>query len=564
MISLNSSFAGPAFTGLPRVLNIADLFAGAGGGTDATREACEMAGHESRFTMINHWEVACATARANFPGARVLCTPVESVIAQHLYLRGRLHVLQGGPECIEFSRAAGKKPKNYQYRPTPWCMLRFAEALLPYVVLIENVPEFMKKWPPFRAFVEAFKAIGYDVDWKVFNAANYGDATTRQRMFMLCVRRPLKIVWADPTHSETAGNGLAPWRSAEKHVIDWSRKGRWLDEMPGQRRYGGLPLSPKTFDRIFSGLRAGGCEPVIVTFDNLSNKATTATRSAKKPLSTITSKARHGLAQPYLVKLRGTGKSASLKRPAPTITSGGMHLALIEPALIHTAHGGRRRSRSVKQPLPTIAGNRGDLALIQPFIVPGQGDRRGQRPRIHSVNKPMPTVCASGHAHLVDAAILPQHGGGVMRSVKKPVPTIATDGAVHLVEAFLVKYYGTAKTASLKKPLPTVTTKDRFALCCPVVIRDGKVRRIRIRWRVLEPHELAAAQGFRRDFRFYGARRRNGKVIAIEENANKGDVVKQIGNAWPHHLARALMLAALTQQSDIRPFLRGREMPISN
>lgn len=188
--------------------------------------------------------------------------------------------------------------------------------------------------------------------------------------------------------------------------------------------------------------------------------------------------------------------------------------------------------------------------------MPGQGDRKGQRPRTHSLKSPAPTVTGSGHMHLVEPAILPQHGGGVMRSVKKPAPTVATDGVLHLVEAFLVKYYGTGKSASIKKPLPTVTTKDRFALCCPVVIRDGKMARVRIRWRILEPDELAAAQGFRKDYKFYGARRRNGKVIAIEQNANKGDVVKQIGNAWPHHLARALMLAALTQTRDIRPYLR--------
>ncbi len=54
--------------------------------------------------------------------------------------------------------------------------------------------------------------------------------------------------------------------------------------------------------------------------------------------------------------------------------------------------------------------------------------------------------------------------------------------------------------------------------------------------------KAAAKQQGMENYRFFGARRRNGKIIAIEENANKGDVVKQIGNAWPHNLARALML----------------------
>lgn len=623
MIGLNALFGPPAPKGPRRPLTVLDVFCGAGGGTDATREAAEMANYSATFTLVNHWDVACATAKANFPAARVLCTGVENIIAQHLYMRGRLDVLQGGPECIEFSRAAGKKPKNYQYRPTPWCMLRFAEALLPRIVLIENVAEFEKKWPPFKAWIAAFKSLGYTCEWRVFNAADYGDPTTRERLFMLFVRRPLKNIWADPTHSEEGGEGRAPWLDAEKHVIDWTKKGRWLDEMKGQNRYGGLPLSPKTLERVYDGLRRSGVEPLIVTFDNQSSRP--GARSAKKPISTVTGKARHAVAEPFFVSLRGTGKSRSVKRPAPTVTAGGMNLAVCEPSLIHTAHGGKRKSRSVKQPMPTIAGNRGDMALIepfivpknsgekrvrsvkrplhtvtgnsrsevlvepfimpklgrfgmnkaqsvkrpmgtvigdgrvhlvQPFIVPGQGDRKGQRPRTHSLKSPAPTITGSGHMHLVEPSLLPQHGGGVMRSVKKPVATIATDGVIHLVEAFLVKYYGTGKSASIKKPLPTVTTKDRFALCCPVVIRDGKMARVRIRWRILEPAELAAAQGFRKDYKFFGARRRNGKVLSIEHNANKGDIVKQIGNAWPHHLARALMLAALTQTRDIRPYLR--------
>lgn len=534
-----------------KVLKVADLFCGAGGGTDATREAAIAAGYKPDFTLVNHWEVATTTAKANFPEARVLTTGVENIIAQQLFKPGELDVLQGGPECIEFSKAAAKKPKNYQYRPTPWCMLRFAEALRPRIVLIENVEEFQVKWPPFKAFIAAFEALGYRHDRRLLTSADYGDPTTRKRLWMLFVLPPLRIVWPDQTHSERSDSQLEPWLSAEDHVIDHSLVGRWIDEMPGQNRYGGLPLSPKTFDRLYDGLRKGGLEPMIVEFDNGSNQR--GAKSARRPLSTITSKARHAIAQPYLVKLRGTGKSASVKRPAPTITAGGMHLALAEPVLIHTAHGGRRRARSVREPMPTIAGNRGDMALLQPFIVP----KHTGKGRVRSVKKPLHTVTGNSRSEvLVEPFLLPQHGGGVARSIKRPTPTVATDGAIHFVEGFITMYYGTGKSQTLNKPLPTVTTKDRFALCCPVVVKDGQYARVRLRWRILEPHELAAAQGFRKDYRFFGARRRKGKIIAIEENANKGDVVKQIGNAWPHRTARALMLAVLAQQSDIRPLLR--------
>ena len=54
-----------------------------------------------------------------------------------------------------------------------------------------------------------------------------------------------------------------------------------------------------------------------------------------------------------------------------------------------------------------------------------------------------------------------------------------------------------------------------------------------LKLRMLAPHELELAQGFRKGYRFIG---------------NKTQVVKQIGNAVPRRLARAVVAAALTQK----------------
>jgi len=53
-----------------------------------------------------------------------------------------------------------------------------------------------------------------------------------------------------------------------------------------------------------------------------------------------------------------------------------------------------------------------------------------------------------------------------------------------------------------------------------------------IRFRMLQPHELAAAQGFARSYKFEG---------------NKSTQVKQIGNAVPHYTAKALCRERLKQ-----------------
>ena len=89
----------------------------------------------------------------------------------------------------------------------------------------------------------------------------------------------------------------------------------------------------------------------------------------------------------------------------------------------------------------------------------------------------------------------------------------------------------------MSEPLPTVTTKDRFALVQPVVVGD---QMLDIRVRMFQTHELSAATSFPKDYAFAG---------------NESQKKAQIGNAVPRNLARSLVLAALSQRSDISAFL---------
>jgi DNA (cytosine-5)-methyltransferase 1 len=113
---------------------------------------------------------------------------------------------------------------------------------------------------------------------------------------------------------------------------------------------------------------------------------------------------------------------------------------------------------------------------------------------------------------------------------------VSTDGAIGLVEPYLVEYYGTGSAKSVDEPLGTATTKPRFGLVRPTVVINGEKYLLDIRFRMLQPHELAAAQGFRRNYKFTG---------------NKSDQVKQIGNAVPRNLARAVSLAVLRQDPNV-------------
>lgn len=194
-------------------------------------------------------------------------------------------------------------------------------------------------------------------------------------------------------------------------------------------------------------------------------------------------------AEPFLVVLRGTGDTRPIGRPLPAVTAGGNH-----------------------------------LGLVQPFLVPFYGERRGQTPRTHGVTDPVPTIPASASKFgVVEPFVLHQFTPGRPRSINEPVPTVTAKSGHGLVEPFLIHYYGTAGAEPIRIPLATVTTRDRFALI------EGSAA-LDITFRMLQPHELARAQGFPLEYWFAGGRT---------------DQVRQIGNAVPVNTARALALSAL-------------------
>ena len=124
---------------------------------------------------------------------------------------------------------------------------------------------------------------------------------------------------------------------------------------------------------------------------------------------------------------------------------------------------------------------------------------------------------------------MPQQSGGTLKPATEPMPTISTSGAIALV----IEYYGNGQARPVTEPLQTVTCNDRFAL---IEARGGKVL-----FRMFQPHELAGAQGFPKEYQFTGT---------------KTEVVKQIGNAVPCGFSRALIAAHLTQNADVGQIMR--------
>ncbi len=451
-----------------RTIRAVDLFCGSGGTSTGLAKACARLGYRTELTAVNHWDVAIQTHSANHPWARHECARIDQLDPRAVAPAGRVDLLVASPECTHFSRARGGAPKNDQSRASGWDVLRWVERLTPRAVILENVAEW-QDWGPvhattgqaidarrgetFHAFIAALSSLGYRVEWRILNAADYGEATTRERLFVQARRGRAVPTWPAATHSREAGglfNLGKPWRGA-REIIDWAFPSRSIF---GRKH----PLKPKTLARIEKGIEALWGE----------------------------------YAEPFLVLLRGTSAG---------------HVAT--------------SARSIREPVPTITAGGGHVGLVQPFLVtPGGADLRTARP----VSDPLPTVTGTDRFAVVEPFLLSQASGGAPRPVSAPAPTFATSGAVSLVEPFVVPYYGTSRPTPVAAPLPTVTTRDRFGL----VEHAG----LDIRFRMLQPHELAAAMGFPAGYRFAG---------------NRADQVRQIGNAVCVGVADALCTAALQE-----------------
>lgn len=220
-------------------ITAADLFCGAGGTSAGLLAAAKKLGINVNLFALNHWQVAITTHQLNHPQVRHAWADIEGIDPQRMIPGGKLDVLVASPSCTHHSRARGGKPVSDQKRSSADYVTQWAEELHPRDILIENVPEFAdwgplypddypvvklrntpipdRKGEQFNAFVSDLQALGYQTEWRILNAADYGDATSRKRFFLRASHG--KIVWPTPSHPRSS------WRPA-REIIDFSVTGQ--------------------------------------------------------------------------------------------------------------------------------------------------------------------------------------------------------------------------------------------------------------------------------------------------------------------------------------------------
>jgi len=394
---------------------VVDNFAGGGGASTGI----EMATGLSVDIAINHDPAAIAMHKVNHPDTDHYCESVWDVNPVEAVRGRKVGLAWFSPDCKHFSKAKGGKPVEKKIRGLAWIAVKWAIAVRPRVIMLENVEEF-KTWGPlkdgypdeekkgltFNSFVKSLESLGYKVQFKELRACDYGAPTIRKRFFMIarCDGKP--IVWPKPTHGDpnslaVKAGKLKVWRTASE-IIDWNIGTPSIFERK-------KPLAKNTMLRISRGI-----QKFVVESD-----------------------------KPYVVD----GKACFIQH-------------------YYTHQGNETRASGLDEPLATV-----------------------------------PTANRFG-----------------------------------LVTAFLTKYYGSDIGQAISDPLHTITTRDRFGL---VTLKGSNYRITDIGMRMLQPHELYAAQGFPGNYiidrDFYG------------KPYPKKEQVARCGNAVPPPFAEQLVRANLPE-----------------
>lgn len=396
----------------------------------------------------------------------------------------------------------------------------------------------------YARWVQQMQALGYDYDWRMLNAADYGAFQMRDRYFGVFVRSGEGVIrWPKPTHSQRGNNGLTPWRAC-REILRLDVLGRSIFD-PTRKR-----LVPATIARIRHGLNKYGGSSIDRTHTGASPT------SLDNPMPTVRASFPNYLSRVELIDDATYGHPLyPVQGPLHALVASRRYKYLTRLELIddycygsplYPPHG----------PLHTAMASR-DKYLTSAFLA-YQYSSKGQ---VGSVDDPLWAVTTSNHAALTVPYLVTQFGASKSADVDAPLGAVTTNPKQSVV---VVKYYGSdGKAHSIEEPIGTVTTHDRMGLATFVLagdasqwpytlrhapaptasgaivipawcsIRNGYLVDNRIHdifYRMLLREELMAAQGFPTDY-----------ILAKGDTAAK----RQIGNAVHTGVAKALIEANL-------------------
>ena len=457
-----------------------DLFCGAGGtstGVENARYADEQCAKV--VACVNHDANAIASHAANHPDALHFTEDIRTLelspLVAHVERMKKIYpdalvVLWASLECTNFSKAKGGQPRDADSRTLAEHLFRYIEAIDPDYIQIENVEEFMSwgdmdehghpiskdKGRCYEKWKRNVRKYGYDFDWRILNAADYGAYTTRKRFFGIFAKRGLPIVFPEPTHCKDGKSDmfgqLEKWKPV-KEVLNFSDEG---ESIFCRKK----PLAEKTLERIYAGLIkfvAGGKEAFIVKYNSMSRTGKYQAPSVDEPCPVVATQGRLALAKVNFLSKQFSGqpdsKNISVEGPAGTITCKDHHAFV-------SAYYGNGHNHSVELPAPTVT-TKDRLALVNTsFLCSYNFKDKGK-----DINLPCPTLLTKDRLALVNSVFIDnQYGTGKPTSIEQPVGTVTTVPKFNMVSCkpWIMNTAFSNVGSSIEQPSQTITANRKW------------------------------------------------------------------------------------------------------
>lgn len=455
-----------------------DLFCGAGG-TSTGVEYATVNGEKCAkvIACVNHDANAIASHAANHPDALHFTEDIRTLdltgLVKHTNRSRWMNpeakvVLWASLECTNFSKAKGGQPRDADSRTLAEHLFRYIEALNPDYIQIENVEEFMcwgeldenghpisrYKGTSYLRWVKNVCAYGYNFDFRLLNAADYGAYTSRKRFFGQFARHGLPIAFPKATHAkqihETSSEyslfpeeeTLERWKPV-REVLDLDDEG---ESIFGRKK----PLVEKTLERIYAGLIkfvAGGKEEFLMRYNTVRPQDTV--KSLEEPCGVLTCDNRFAKAKVhFLSKQFGgapAGKNISIEGPAGTVTCRDHH------AFITAYYGGSFNS-SVDLSSPTATSKDRFGLVTCKFLEMQYGNGTPA-----SADEPAPAVTTNPKHNLVSVKpwVMNTNFSNVGSSIDEPSPTITANRKWH----YLMNPQFVCKGGNIDKPCFTLIAR---------------------------------------------------------------------------------------------------------
>jgi DNA (cytosine-5)-methyltransferase 1 len=424
-----------------------DLFCGAGGTTTGIHLA---EANAIVLACVNHDAKAIAAHEANHPNAVHFTEDIRD-FAVVLKIKKLVDEIRdkdpnckiniwASLECTNYSKAKGGQPRNADSRTLAEHLFMYIDELNPDYLYIENVREFMA-WGPLDVFckpvskdkgkdylkwVNNIKKRGFNFDYRLLNAADFGAYTSRERFFGQFAKKGMPINWPQATHSKKVNSTPGLF---EKPRTKWKavREVLLLD-IEGESIFNRKkPLVDNTLERIYAGLVKFSSE-VNFTYRN-----------------------NGGSVNPE-------EKSKSLDRPMGTILSGNVH-NIVKTIFTAAYNSGNdaQRCKSPEEPIGTLT-TQNSHAVVSSIHLNTYYGKSG----LHSVNSVCPTLTTKDRVAVVNSHFIDQqYSNSLPASIEVPSGALTTVPKLALVnvQKWLLNPQFSSKGSSIEQPCFTLIAR---------------------------------------------------------------------------------------------------------